>query len=186
VSQRSRVEAWAWCGIGQSTWQRAEGEYRWAYQVEDVGYKYRANDVAAALALDQWSGLPDSIAERSEIAHEYGKAFRDLSWLRLPAGRQGTIPNWQEYVVRTEHRDALQQHLAERGIATTVHYYPLHLYECMDQLRQDLRNSGVDVSPTPLPFTEMVWQQMLTIPCFAGMAAKEKERVVDGVRSFQP
>lgn len=172
-SQRSQAEAWAWCGIGQGTWQRQSDKYRWAYDVEDLGYKYRANDVSAALALDQWPGVGASLHERRRIAGVYTDELADLPWLELPRAREGTQPNWQEYTVRTDHRDALQQHLSDLGIATTVHYYPINLYP--------LWESGQE-----LPFTEQVWKRILTIPCFAGLTGEELERVIDGVRSFSP
>lgn len=173
AEQRARVAAWSWCGIGQSTWQRSSAQYRWAYAIEDAGYKYRANDVAAALALDQWSGLEEAIEERQQTAKAYTSALVGLDWLRLPEARVDTRPNWQEYAVRTRYRDALQEHLAERGVATTVHYYPINLYPWLAGRQQ-------------LPFTEKVWREILTIPCFAGMTEQERERVVDGVRSFRP
>ena len=172
VSQRGRVEAWAWCGIGQSTWERSSTEYRWAYAIEDVGYKYRANDVSAALALDQWSGVRSAVLERHRIARIYTEELADLPWLELPRPREGTQSNWQEYMVRTVHRDGLQKHLSERGVATTVHYYPINLYPLWN--RQEL------------PFTEQVWQRILTIPCFAGLTGEEIDRVVTAIRSFRP
>ena len=171
--QRARAEAWAWCGIGQSTWQRQSDEYRWAYDVEDLGYKYRANNVSAALALDQWPSARGAVQERRRIASVLTQELADLPWLELPRHRKGTQPNWQEYTVRTDHRDALQRHLSELDVATTVHYYPINLYRLWES-RQDL------------PFTEQVWKRLLTIPCFAGITGEELERVVDGIRSFKP
>lgn len=169
---RAKAEAEAWCGIESSTWRRSNNDYRWAYDIHGIGYKYRANDVSAALALDQWPGLPGAVAERCEIAASYRSAFGDLDWLILPEVRDGTKPNWQEYVVRTEYRDGLQEHLAKLGVATTVHYYPLNLYDWLHY--QHLQTA------------EKMLYQILTIPCFAGMTEKERERVVDDVRSFRP
>lgn len=174
--QRARASALAWCGIGTDTWKRSSGEdYQWAYQIDEIGYKYRANDVMASLALDQWPAQTKVLEDRRAIAMRYLAEFAGLDWLRCPTVRKGTSPNWQEFIVRTQRRDALRDHLAERGVSSTVHYYPIHLYRPMQQA------AGREQK---LPFTEAVWQEILTIPCFAGMTDEEQERVIDAVRSF--
>jgi len=180
-SDRKQAEALTWCGIGQNTWARTKDEeYKWAYSVEEPGYKYRANDVMAALALDQWEGLGGVLLNKQAIAKLYADELRDLDWLTLPTAREGTSPNWQEYIVRTKFRDELAQHLAQRGVATTVHYYPIHLYK-------PFRETGdVWAAGATLPHTERLWQTILTIPAFAAMTDDELEQVIDGIRSFTP
>lgn len=172
-AQRAQAEAWAWCGISQSTWERTVSQYRWAYRIDGIGYKYRANDILASLALDQWTGLEAALEERRAIAKRYTFALADLPWLQVPLPREDTRPNWQEYILRVPNRDGLTAHLAERGVAATVHYYPLHLYTWL-------------AGRQSLPTTERIWREILTIPCFAGMTEEEEERVVEGVRSYRP
>jgi len=171
--QRPQAEAWAWCGISQGTWERAVSQYRWAYRIDGIGYKYRANDVMASLGLDQWPSLEAAVEERRAIAERYTLALADLPWLELPQPRKDTRPNWQEYMVRVPNRDGLTAHLAERGVATTVHYYPVHLYPWL-------------AGRQSLPRTERIWREILTIPCFAGMTEQEEERVIEGIRAFRP
>lgn len=180
-SDRKVAEALTWCGIGQNTWDRTrDEEYQWAYSVEVPGHKYRANDVMAALALDQWEGLGDILAKKHTIADLYAEELRSLDWLTLPTAREDTSPNWQEYIVRTAFRDELAQHLAKRGIATTVHYYPIHLYK-------PFRETGdVWAAGATLPNTERLWKEILTIPAYASMTETELEQVIDGVQSFKP
>ena len=179
--QRPVVEARSWCGIASSTWDRtAGGPYQWRYAVHEIGYKYRANDVMAALALDQWRGLEATLGARQRLAERYTRALGKLDWLRLPTVRPRTAPNWQEYIVRTRYRDRLHDHLDALGIATTVHYYPVHLYPPLHWIDEGL------VCPQKLPVTERLWQEILTIPCYAGMSVEDQERVVDGIRRFKP
>lgn len=182
---RGRAEALAWCGINQSTWERTNvEEYQWEYSVEVPGYKYRANDVMAALALDQWSGLGSVLEKKQTIARLYATELMGLDWLTLPTAREGTSPNWQEYIVQTSalFRDELAQHLKQLGIATTVHYYPIHLYKPF----MAVETGDVWQSRTPLPRTEQLWREILTIPAFASMTEEEIEQVIHGIRSFRP
>jgi len=179
ADQRPSMTALSWCGIEQTTWDRTDGSYHWEYKIDTIGYKYRANDIMAALLLDQFEGFTEADEERCKRAKIYSQEFQNLSWLDVPQTREGTCPNWQEYIVRTPFRDELAQHLADLGIATTVHYYPIHLYKPFWQV-----NDGL-VSPQSLPRTEVLAKEILTIPCFVGMTDEEQERVIDGVRSFQ-
>lgn len=180
ANQRSPMAALSWCGIEQTTWDRTAGTYHWEYKIDTIGYKYRANDVMAALALDQWQGLFKGLGWRCDVAESYLEHFNDLGWLRLPTVREGTNLSWQEFTIRTPHRDELARHLADLDISTTVHYYPIHLYRPFWQV-----NDGI-VGPQSLPRTEALWQEILTIPCFAGITDEEQERVIDGVCSFRP
>jgi len=180
VQDRKEAEALAWCGISQSTWNRSNGGYQWLYDVQSIGYKYRANDVQAALALDQWAGLGNILERKEAVAKLYDEALAGLEWLRLPKARPGTKPSWQEYIIRTPLRDGLSHHLAEKGVATTVHYYPISQYEPFHRLDEGI------LCADSLPNCERLWREILTIPSYASMTDQEIEQVIDGVRSFQP
>ena len=171
---REEALALAWCGISKSTWDRTSEGYAWQYQVQQEGYKYRANDLTAALALDQWKGFETALAEKRRIAEVYSTTLADLDWLQLPKARLGTEPSWQEYTVKTPLRDRLMRHLGERGISTTVHYEPIHHYPIFRDYK------------TEVPVTERVWTQLVTLPSYVGLLHGGIERVVDGIRSFRP
>lgn len=177
---RPKALALSWCGISESTWARHIDDYEWQYNITHVGYKYRANDVMAALALDQWGGLRDLLVEKQAIATRYSMAFWDLHWLKLPKPRQGSQSSHQEYIVRTEYRDALHNWLKMKGISSTVHYYPIHLYPIFKEFGEGY------IAIPKLPRTELLWKEILTIPSYAGMTDEEQERVIDGIRSFKP
>src|SRR5581483_9528749 len=79
------------------------------------------------------------------------------------------------FVIRTHERDALQSHLKAQGIHTGIHYpVPCHLQPA---LRGQFR-------ATPLPVTEKVAGEILSLPMFPELTQAEIDRVVDGVSSF--
>jgi perosamine synthetase len=180
ADDRQRAAALSWCGIAQSTWDRTGEGYRWQYEVSEIGYKYRANDVMAALALDQWRGLAGILWAKAMIADLYSANLNDLAWLELPAARPGTRPNWQEYIVRCDERDRLHDHLQEKGIASTVHYWPIHHYApFVERIEGGFASYSV-------PNAERLAARILTIPSYATMTQEEVERVIDGIRTFRP
>ena len=90
--------------------------------VNDVrGFNSRLDPVqAAALSvklryLDEWN------ARRRDVARHYAEGLAG-NGLVLPAVPDWADPVWHLYVVRHPQRGALQQHLAEAGIGTLIHY----------------------------------------------------------------
>lgn len=92
------------------------------YQHDEVGYNSRLDPVQAAMLsvklrkLDEWS------ARRSEIAQIYTAALAEAPGLTLPVVPEGIQSAWHLYVVRAPDREALQAALAQRGVATAMHY----------------------------------------------------------------
>jgi len=66
--------------------------------------------------LDAWN------AARRSLAARYAAALSGLP-VRLPPAPRGTEPVFHQYVIQLDHRDRVRAALAERGIATAVHYH---------------------------------------------------------------
>ncbi len=80
------------------------------------------------------------------------------------------------FVVRAAQRDALRAHLAERGVASAVHYStPIHLTEAYAHL---------SLRPGSLPVCEALARRICSLPLFPGMTDAELERVAEAVVSF--
>jgi len=79
------------------------------------------------------------------------------------------------YVVRTADRQALQDHLRRRGIATDVHY-PL-----LDYRQPAFAADGAEFSN---PVAERACREVLTLPCFPEMSDEEADAVVDAVNAW--
>jgi dTDP-4-amino-4,6-dideoxygalactose transaminase len=80
------------------------------------------------------------------------------------------------YVVQTERRDALQQHLTSREVATGLHYpLPVHMQEAY----RDLGYKRGD-----LPVTEQVASRGLSLPMFAELSDEQIEYVGQAIGDF--
>jgi len=172
----ARLRRWRWLGINKSTFDRSivDNKYAWYYEVEELGYKYHMSDIAAALGLVQLGKLERTNARRREIVQQYNTAFADLDWLRLPVEKPYTRSACHNYVVRVGggRRDAFVTYLADRGIATSVHYVPNHLYEMYRPYAR------------PLPVTERVWKEIVTLPLFPDLTESQLQQIIEAVRSF--
>jgi dTDP-3-amino-3,4,6-trideoxy-alpha-D-glucose transaminase len=80
------------------------------------------------------------------------------------------------FVIRTDAREELREHLSRHGIASAVHYpTPIHLTEAY---------AGLGLLPGSLPVSERMAQRMCSLPLFPGMSDSELDRVAETVLSF--
>jgi perosamine synthetase len=172
--QLARLRRLRWLGINKDTWQRAgDGQtYSWAYNVEEVGFKYHLNDIPAAIGLAQLSRLDELNARRRAIVAQYDAAFCALEWLQRPVEKPYARSARHNYVVRVPRRDEFMKFLAGRGVSTGMHYIPNHLYEMYRPYARTL------------PVVEREWTKLVTLPLYPSMAEGEIAQVIDAVRSF--
>ncbi|MFO0113932.1 MAG: DegT/DnrJ/EryC1/StrS family aminotransferase [Betaproteobacteria bacterium] len=119
-----------WLGINQDTYARtaSEGNYKWKYDVEFVGYKYHGNSIMAAIALVQLKYLDGDNTRRREIANRYRAGFAPYSNIRttpLPTACESATHLFQ---IRVSNRDELMEALNHAGIFPGVHYRDNTLY----------------------------------------------------------
>jgi dTDP-4-amino-4,6-dideoxygalactose transaminase len=126
------------------------------YHHELQGMNSRTDELQAAFlrvklaVLDEWNG------RRKALASSYMASLSGIDTLALPCVLDGVDPVWHLFVVRHPRRDELQQHLAEQGIGSLVHYpIPVHRTEAYV-------NSGF--APRPLPITEELSNTVLSLP----------------------
>ncbi len=80
------------------------------------------------------------------------------------------------FVVRSDQRDGLREHLARRGIASAVHYpTPIHLTEAYAHL---------GLAQGSLPVSERLAERMCSLPLFPAMSDVEVKGVADAVVDF--
>jgi perosamine synthetase len=163
-----------WLGIDKSTWERTELDrsYWWRYQVDEIGYKCHMNDLTASIALVQLDKLARTNARRKEIAAIYCRELADIPAVELPPQDDTVYQSaWHLFHIKCERRDDLSLSLHEHGIATSVHYVPLHTY-------------GVYSDHPRLNNAESLQSRLLTLPLYPDLTDDEVGFVIDKVHSF--
>jgi len=152
-----KIKRMSWNGIGRSTWDRSRGKrYTWDYKIHGIGWKYYMNDLTAAIVLAQLKKLKKNIERRKRIAGIYTEK---LEKHLMPAPSSGT---YQYYVVRTKQRDRMADYLSTKGIATSVHFKPLHLYDFFK-----------DNHTSSFPVANRVWKEFLSLPIHTALTSED-------------
>jgi dTDP-4-amino-4,6-dideoxygalactose transaminase len=141
-----------------------------------LGTNSRLDTLQAAVLRVKLAHLERWNAERAERAALYSKLLGELPGLILPREREGARSAWHLYTIRVRERDALAQHLRERGIGTAIHYpRPIHLQPAM---------AAAMGAPGSLPVSEQLSREVLCLPLYAELPLEDVERVAAEVRSF--
>jgi len=160
-------------GVDTDQRQRAErGTFH--YEMVDLGFNYRLSDIGCALGLSQLRKLPAWLARRNAIARAYDEAF--ASGPIRPLERAPAIAHaYHLYVVRTgARRDALFRELRAADIGVNVHYMPVHMHAYYR------RTLGTERGLCPV--AEAAYDEVLSLPMYAGMTDDDVTHVVDRIR----
>ncbi len=100
------------------------------YNVNHIGYNARLDTVQAAVLLAKFSFLDELNEKRIAISRIYQKALSDIPDLVLPSHDRRVKHVFNQYTLRVGggKRDALAEHLQQKGITTMV-YYPVPLHK---------------------------------------------------------
>ena len=117
----------------------------WEYDIVGPWYKCNMTDIMAALGLVQMKRYPALLARRREIIARYDAAFKPLGVEVLTHYTDEYTSSGHLYLTRVpnatlEERQAIIVQMAERGIATNVHYKPLPLMTAYKALGFDIKD----------------------------------------------
>lgn len=150
-------------GQSAAAWGRYTSGPIMPYEISYAGYKGNLPDVLAAIGLAQIRRWPDILAKRSAIWRIYEDNF----------GVKEMGHSQHLYTIRVKNRDQFRQKLWEMGIATGVHYKPLHLepgYKFLGYKQGDF------------PQAEKISEQTVSLPVSATMTPDDAQRVVEAAK----
>ncbi|HAM34775.1 MAG TPA: hypothetical protein DEB40_00080 [Elusimicrobia bacterium] len=161
-------------GIDKDTWHRYKNTRTYFYEVVSPGFRYHMPNFCAAVGLEQLKKLPGFIERRRAVARKYDEAFKGLKSVQpLKIDYSHVAPHI--YIVRVplERRDEFMEFLKTKGVGTGLHYIANHLQPYFK------KHCG-----RPLPRSEKLWQEIVTIPLHCAMSDADVETVISAVQAF--
>jgi len=117
----------------------------WEYDIIGPWYKCNMTDVVAAIGLVQFERYPEILAKRRHYIEKMDAAFAALPVAVLNHYSSDHAGSGHLYIVRLvgrtrEEVNKVIEQMAERGIATNVHYKPLPMMTAYKALGFDIKN----------------------------------------------
>ena len=155
----------------------------WEYDIIGPWYKCNMTDIMAALGLVQFERYPEMLEKRQKFVQMYNEGIDNLN-ANLDANHQVAYLNHKDanhcsshhlYLVRLvgrtrEEANKVIEQMAERGIATNVHYKPLPMMTAYKAL-------GFDIKDYPNAFHMFVNE--ITLPLNTRMTEEDVEYVIE-------
>jgi dTDP-4-amino-4,6-dideoxygalactose transaminase len=149
------------------------------YQHVSIGGNFRMDEIQAAVLRVKAPHLAAWTEARRLNASRYAKMFERaglLDRVTLPGEPPGRRHIFNQFVVRAARRDALKQHLDDRGIGNAVYYpVPFHLQPCF---------AGLGLQPGAFPHAERAAGEALAIPIYGELTIEQQQLVVDTIGEF--
>lgn len=161
-------------GITRDPARMRENHGGWYHEMQTLGYNYRLTDFQAALGLSQLSRADAGLARRQEIAAQYTARLAHLP-ITLPHVSAGYTHAWHLYVIQTERRRELYDHLRAANIFAQVHYIPVYRHPYY----QDL-----GYPPGLCPLAEAYYARCLSLPMYPTLTDEQQDYVIQVVEEF--
>lgn len=146
------------------------------YHHPELGMNSRLDEMQAAILLARLEWLAESTQKRRDIAARYYAGFSNPAITTLRQPESSLSHAYHLFVICTQHRESLQQHMTDSGVQTLIHYpIPIHHQEKCKTLRHD---------PAGLQASELHANQCLSIPCHPTMSAEDVDTVIDAVNAY--
>ena len=146
----------------------------WEYDIIGPWYKCNMTDIMAALGLVQMERYSKLLERRHEIVAKYNAALKDCNVAVLNHKDADQCSSHHLYLVRLlgktrEETNKVIEQMAERGIATNVHYKPLPMMTAYKALGFDIKN---------YPNAYHLFENEITLPLHTCLSDEDVEYVI--------
>lgn len=159
---------------------RVHGKGTDKYDNVRVGLNARLDTIQAAILIEKLKIFPWEIDARNAVADTYKTLLGNCNAITPPVVAENRMSVWAQYTIRlnsdSTDRDALATHLKQKGIPTAV-YYPKPLH-------QQTAYQGFVYNTNAVRNSEMLSQNVLSLPMHPYLAKKEQEYVCETLLEF--
>lgn len=146
------------------------------YYNEVKGYNSRLDELQAAVLSVKLKYLDEFTALRIKNAQLYNTQLNGVGDIITPIVYPGASHVYHLYIIRTNHRDALQKYLNDKQIGTLLHYpVPPHLQKAYTDL---------NLQKGAFPLAEGFSDTMISLPMYPGLTEDEITYITGSIRTF--
>ena len=147
----------------------------WEYDIVGPWYKCNMTDIMASIGIGQFSRYPGMLEKRKKIIGMYDSALKPLGIKVLPHFTDTYQSSGHLYItlipgITAEQRNDIIVKMAERGIATNVHYKPLPMHTAY-------KNLGFNIEDFPNAYSQFARE--VTLPLNTVMSLDDVDYIIE-------
>ena len=151
----------------------------WEYDIIGPWYKCNMTDIMAAIGLRQLDRYPGLLNRRMEIIAKYDVVCDELGIHHLNHNAEGMNSSNHLYLIRipginVDQRNRFIEKMAERGVATNVHYKPLPMMTAYKALGWDIKD---------FPDSYNYYHNLITLPLHTKLSDEDVEYVCETLKA---
>lgn len=163
-------------GMTSMSYDRAKG-HSTAYDVIELGYNYRMDDIHSAIGLAQLDKIEADLTKRSEIRKVYIEQLKGIEGIIIPFENYTDFSSNYIFPIVLQHstfekRDKVREQLAEAGIQTSVHYPAVHRFLIYKDFYSDL------------PVTDYLVDNLITLPMYSKLTNDQVTYICSSLKSM--
>jgi len=161
-------------GMTSLTWDRHAG-HAYSYDVVELGYNYRIDELRSALGLVQLEKLYLSNSRRRDISRAYRTLLSNVDRISIPFDDHPGVTAAHLFPILLApdvDRMRFMDSMKARAIQTSIHYPPIHQFSYYRGQMGEIQ----------LPVTESIGERIVTLPLFSTMTEGQVDLVVEGVK----
>lgn len=152
----------------------------WEYDIKGCYYKCNMTDIMAAIGLAQFKRYPELLQRRKEIIGMYNESFQDYHVQVLNHYTANYNGSGHLYLVRLlnqslAYRNTVIEKMAEKGIATNVHYKPLPMHTAYIKM-------GFDIKEYPNSYKQ--FKNEITLPLHTRLSNEEINYIIQNICQY--
>lgn len=154
---------------------RDDNSLEYIYDVVDIGFDYSMSQLDAAYIRAQIKEQDNNLLRVKEIAGMYSDALCGVDHITIPEPTSDEHP-FSLYIIKVDkNRDSFALELKKEGVEVGLHYIPLHF------LSYYKTKYSLKINNFPTALT--IYQQVMSLPIYAGMCDKDVQFIIDKVKS---
>jgi dTDP-4-amino-4,6-dideoxygalactose transaminase len=161
-------------GMTTLTWDRHQGHAH-SYDVVDLGYNYRIDEIRSTLGLVQLKKLSQGNSKREQITQNYRVALQnsvvEIPFMNISKDVISSCHLFPILLPERVNRDQFIDFVKGVGIQTSIHYPPVHYFQYYKERYPNIS----------LPITEATAAREVTLPLYPTMSQNEVDLVVKAV-----
>lgn len=146
----------------------------------NIGYNFRMSNITASLGISQLNKINKLIERRRKNSSYLSKKLSKIKAISTPTLPDSCYSVFQMYTIQVKSgkktRDSLMKFLINNGVTSKIYFEPVHL--------NPFYKKTFIYKKGNLPQTEILADQVLTLPMYPTLTRKEMDYIVYIIKKF--